>query len=167
MALAFGPLIAGPYTATYGAVDVGFTLDGYKMTQGWKAEMVDKTDLYGDTLIDMVMRGGDCRISYTSKTYKAGSTGPFWPWGALGVLFTAAAPLSRLARDVASAFVLTATANTPAAATPATLTASKTILAPNVDQMLLFDSKVREVPAVLQCLPYEGATGTGQFFSTT
>lgn len=167
MAITFGPLIAGPYTALYNAVDVGFTLDGFRYGTSWKAEMVNQTDIFGETLIDMVYRGGDAQLSYRSKTYKPGAVTPFWPWGSLGVLATAAAPISRLARDVSKALILTAVANTPAAITPATLTSSKAILAPNVNQELLFDSKVRDVPAVLQLLPYEGAADTLIHLSTT
>lgn len=160
MALDFGTIIAGPYTGTYNAVDVGFTLDGFKYSNDYAAEMINQTDLFGEMLIDMIYRGGNARLSYTSRSYKAGSIGPFWPWGALYTMFTTAAPIARTARSVAQAFVLTSVANTPAAATPATLTATKAILAPNTQGELLFDSKIRQVPVSLLLLPYEGASGT-------
>jgi hypothetical protein len=168
IAIDFGTLVAGPYTASYNAVDVGFTLDGFRVGVEYSAEMINQTDLFGDMLIDMIYRGGNGKIIYNSRSYKPGSLSPFWPWGALGVMFTAAAPIARSARAVSSAFVMTAVANTPAAAAPATLTASKAILSPNTNAELLFDSKVRNVPTTLVCLPYESAvTGTAVLFTTT
>lgn len=167
MAIDFGTLIAGPYTASYNSVDVGFTLDGFRYSQEYSGEMINQSDLFGDMLIDIIYRGGNAKMSYTSRSYKAGSVTPFWPWGALGVMFTSAAPIARKARDVAAAFVMTSTANTPAAASPATATASKSILAPNTNGELLFDSKVRNVPVVLQLLPYEGAAGTAVVMTIT
>jgi hypothetical protein len=90
----------------------------------------------------------------------------FWPWGSLGVIFTAAAPIARLASAVAAAMVLTSTANTPAAASPASLTGSLSILAPNYPGSLLFDSRLREVPVRLALLPSVNS-GTGTHFTTT
>ena len=146
-------LVAGPYAGTYNAVSVGLTEGGFELTQTSKAEMVDESDAYGATTLDWVYRGGDAFLQFTSKAYKAGSITPFWPWGAMGVGHTTAAPLSRLASDVAAPAVLTAAANTPAASAPATLTASKSILAPNFDGKLLYHSKLRTVPVRLQLLP--------------
>jgi hypothetical protein len=146
---------------------VGITESGYEIQTESSAEMVNQTDAYGDSVIDAVYRGGNWFIQFTSKAYKAGSITPFWPWGSLGVLLTTAAPLGRLASDVAAATVLTAVANTPAAAAPATLTASKSILAPNSPARLLFDSRVRNVPVRLQLLPYVITTGTYGWLTTT
>lgn len=61
--------------------------------------------------------------------------------------------------------VLTATPNTPAAAAPASLTATASILAPNFDARLLFDSRLREVPVRLQLLPFS-STGIRWFTIT-
>lgn len=165
MAISWGPIIAGAYTGTYNSVDVGFTLDGFRYGVDWKAEMINQSDLFGDTLIDMVYRGGDAQMTFTSRTFKAGALTPFWPWGqavsAIGQIFSDALPIGRMARDVAAALVLTGKAATPAVdSTPSldSLTASKAILAPNTRGELLFDSKARNVPMVLQLLPYESAT---------
>jgi hypothetical protein len=152
--MALDTFVAGRYSGTYNAVDVGITRDGYNLEQESSGEVLDETDAYGGSVIEAVYRGGSCFLSFTAKAYKAGSTTPFWPWGALGVMSTAAAPIGRLATDVASAMVLTATAATPAATAPATLTATKAILASNGSASLLFNSKVREVPVRLQLYPY-------------
>lgn len=146
-------LIAGAYTGTYNAVAVGFTQKGFELAQTFKLELIDETDVYGLTTIDAVYRGGDAFIQFESRTYKAGATTPFAPWGALGTISTTAAPIGRLASAVASATVLTAVANTPAAAAPASLTASLSILAENFDGKLLFDSRLRNVPVRLRLYP--------------
>lgn len=128
--------------------------------------MITPSDAYGESSIDFVYRGGDVFLQFASKAYKAGSTAPFWPWGSLGVMLTAAAPLGRLASAVAAATVLAATANTPAAAAPATLTGSLSILAPNSNLRLMFDSRLRLVPVRLILLPSNNA-GTVTWFTTT
>lgn len=133
---------------------MGITEAGFELQQSSKAELLNETDIHGESTADFVFRGGDVFLQFNSRTYKAGAISPFWPWGALGIMSTAAAPIGRLASDVAGAMVLTAVAATPAAAAPATLTATKSILAPNFDGKLLFNSKLRNVPVRLQCLPY-------------
>lgn len=168
MAINFGPIIAGPYLGSYNAVNLGFTVEGYRYSYEWFAENIEQSDLYGRTLIDMIFLGGNASISYRSRTYSAADLGPPSPWGPLGVLFTAARPISQTARSAAKAFILTATANTPAAATPATLTAALAILAPQSRVELLFDSKSREVPVTLNLLPYESAVdGTAVHCTST
>lgn len=147
--------ISGAYTSTYNAVSPGITEEGFKITQELKQEVIDQSDAHGDATLDYVYRGGNAFCMFDCKAYKAGSTTPFWPWAtALGLMSTAAAPIGRLASDVAVSFVLTSVANTPAAAAPATLTATKAILAPNFSGDLLFNSKLRRVPIRLQFLPY-------------
>lgn len=165
--MALDTIIAGRYSGTYDAVDVGITQNGYELEQGSSAEMVDETDAFGGSAIDAVYRGGNVFCTFESKAYKAGSITPFWPWGAMGVLLTAAAPLGRLASAVADAFVLTAVAATPAAAAPATLTGTLAILAPNQSARLLYSSKVRNVPVRLQFFPYDATGGTFRWFAQT
>lgn len=142
------------------------TRQGFELQFDAHAEEVNESDQFGRTLLDLVYQGGTHHLMFESKIYKAGSTVPFWPWGALGVIATTAAPIGRLGSAVAASTVLTATANTPAASTPATLTASKSILAPNSSLKLLFDSRVRHVPIRLVCLPSE-TTGTVTAFTTS
>ena len=158
--------IAGAYTTTWNAVAIGFTEDGFNLSMEAKAELVNNTDLYGDTIIDLIYRGGNCYLDTVAKIYKAGSTGPWWPYGALGTIATSAAPIGRLGSAIAQALVLTAVAATPAAATPATLTASKAILPPDNQLSLTFTSKLRKVPLRWLALPSE-STGTITVFATT
>lgn len=155
MAITFGPIIAGPYTASYNSLAVGFTIDGFRWSQKMEQEVINETDLFASTIIDTIYRGMNARMSYRSRVYNANNIAPISPWGALGVVFTAAAPIARNARSVAKAFVLTSVAATPAAAAPASLAANLSLLAEGTDTELLFDSKAREVPVVLQLYPYE------------
>lgn len=164
--MALDTIIAGRYSGTFNAVDVGITQNGYELEQGSSAEMVDETDAYGGSAIDAVYRGGNVFLTFESKAYKAGSITPFWPWGALGTMLTAAAPLGRLASAVASAMVISAVAATPAAAAPATLTGPLAILAPNQSARLLYNSKVRNVPVRLQFFPSNSA-GTVTWWTQT
>lgn len=164
--MALDTFIAGRYSSTYNAVDVGITERGYELQQDSSAALVNQTDAFGDSIIDWVYRGGNVALQFIGKAYKAGAITPFWPWGTLGKLSTAAAPLGRLASDVASAMVLTSVASTPAATSPATLTASKSILAPNNPATLLFNSELRNVPIRLQLLPYLASSEYVWFLTT-
>lgn len=157
--MAIEKVIAGAYVGTYNGVATGYNSDGFEYEQGTSGENVDKTDLYGDSIIDFVWRGGSVYITATSKVAKQGSMVPFYPWGTFGVLASVAAPIGRLASNVAMPLVLTAVPNTPAAiaAFPTTLTAAKSILPPGANLRLLFSSRVRDVPIRLLCLPTESA----------
>lgn len=142
-------------------MNTGFTQNGYTLSRENHQELINESDLYGETIIDTVYRGGDTFIQFISRVYKAGSLTPWWPWGAnIGELWNTVGvtPISRLGSVVASgfsAFVLTAVVATPAAASPATLTAPLAILAPGYNTELLFDSRARNVPIRLLCLPQE------------
>jgi len=142
-------------------------------------EDIGETDAWGQTVIDGIWRGGNCFLQFVSTAYKAGSLGAFWPWGgqlagagALGILVddSIAAPnklpIGTLATNHALPLVLTAAAGTPAAATPATLTATKALLAKNNNGRLLFNSKLRDVPVRLRLYPVTASSVT-KFFATT
>ena len=94
--MALDTFVAGRYSGTYNAVDVGITDDGYTLQQDLSVEAIDESDAYGGTLIDFIYRGGNAFLRFMSKAYKAGSISPLWPYGALGVGATAAAPINRV-----------------------------------------------------------------------
>jgi hypothetical protein len=165
----FGEFIAGAYTGTFDAIDLGPTEQGFTLKQSLLQEDISESDQYGQTLIDFIYRGGNCAIQCDCKEYKAGTRTPFWPWAAFGQLSTNASPIGRRASDVAEPLVLTSTSNTPAATKPTSLTATYAAPAPNFSGDLLFNSKLRRVPIMLQLLPYTGGTGAGSivWFITT
>lgn len=166
--MALGTLIAGRYSCTWNAVDTGYTRQGFELEFLYKHEILDESDLYGQSTVEAVIRGCDGFLSASLREYKAGSTAILWPigGGSLGKVFTAAKPCGILATDQALSLVLTATANTPAAAAPATLTASKAWIAPNYNPRILLDSRLREVPIRMQLFPYASSTDI-ILFSTT
>lgn len=161
-----GMLIDGRYACTYDAVDIGFTENGFDLIQSVREEVIDESDQYGGAIIDYFYRGGNCQLRADSKEYKAGSIAPYWPFGAAGQMVVATNPIGIRASDVASAAVLTSTPNTPAAAAPATLTATYAILAPGQQSTLLFNSKLRRVPIFLQLLPYTSGSNVVWYSST-
>jgi len=156
--MALGTYISGAYTGTYNATAIGQTNDGYTLSVGAKAEMIDSSDAYANTTLDFVWRGGQARMRFTAKEFTAGNQAILWPYGSFGVLSSTSGPVGRLASDIAAAFVLTATANTPAATSPATQTASKAILSPDYETQTLFDSRLRQLPIELMLLPYTSSS---------
>jgi len=161
-----GTYIDGAYAGTYNAVGIGPTENGWRLRKSVSGQAIDESDQYGNTLIDFFYRGGSCRISCDAQEYKAGTIAPFWPWGSLGQVITSAVPIGMRASDVAKALVLTSTAGTPAAAAPATLTATYSVMAMGQDVELFFHSRLRTVPIILQLLPYTSSGSTVWFIIT-
>lgn len=179
--VALDTFVAGRYSGTYNAVDVGITRDGYELTLDTEFEDIGETDAWGMSVIDGIWRGGNCFLQFTSVAYKPGSLSAFWPYGtglggvgALGILYdstqVAKLPIAALASAIALPFILTSTPGTPAAtgAGPAasTLTATTALLAKNNNGKLAFNSKLRDVPVRLRCYPFTTANIT-KFFATT
>lgn len=146
-------LIAGQYTCTYSGTAMGIMEgdSGVPTIENTNhGEPVNNTDAYGKSTIDGIYQGGDYFAQFMCMEYKAGSIAAFWPFGALGVMGV----IARLYYDMAAALVLTAVAGTPAATSPATLTATKSILAMGFNGRLLFGPTLRKVPIRLQLLPF-------------
>lgn len=169
MALEFGPIVSGPYTGTWNSVAIGFTIEGFQLSTRFLKQMIDRTDIYGMTMIDGIHQGANCTVRYESRVYNAGNIGPAFPYGGIGVVLSTTKPAGYNDRAHAQALVLTSTANTPAASAPATLTASKSTLSENFPVELLFDSQARKIPVQLNLLPYESGSSAGTLihFSTT
>jgi hypothetical protein len=156
--MALGTFIAGQYTSAFNSVAVGMTADGYKFRVGAKAQMIEASDAYADTLLDFVYRGGRAKMLWRAIEFTSGNQLAAWPFGAFGVISDTTTPIGRLASAIAAALVLTATAATPAASTPATMTSSKAILDPDYEVETLFDSRLREIPMQMILLPYTAST---------
>lgn len=195
--------MAGPYNATYNAIaiasptgSVGFpnsmTTDGFTLTVDSKAELIQQTDQFGDSILDGIYRGGNCFVDFESKTFIQGSMNPFWPYANLGILSTSALPVGRQMSMVASAFVISALGGTPAVpgvnagagvaaayvnlSTPpvgiapmaiGTLTAPSSCLPPDANHKLLFTSRLRTVPCRLVLLPTVLTGSTVGWFTTS
>jgi hypothetical protein len=175
--LALETFLAGRYPATYNAVDVGVMAEGEKLNFDTQHELIQESDAWGLTIVDGIYRGGNVTADLESLAYKAGSLAAFWPFGgtlagngALGTLINPGAgntPIGILASDLAKPFVMTSTPGTPAAANPATLTASKALLRENFPAALLFNSKLRRVPVSLRFYPVDAGSGVIKHFTTT
>lgn len=127
------------------------------------AEDVGNTSAYGKTVIDAVFQGTNWFAQMTCLEYKTGPLGAFAPYSAtLGALGTVGVLLYSLAQPL----IFTAVAGTSASASPATLTASKTILLPGFTSRLMYGPTLRKVPLRFRLFPYL-ITATVSHFSQT
>lgn len=164
--------IAGAYTGAYtpnasaaggggGAGSIGVLADdGYRLAWTVHQQQIgnDGTDVFGQTLLAGIYRGGDWKLILRCREYAAANMNVAWPYvkvtggGALSPV------LAGIGREVTSSFagslVLTSTTGTPAATNPATLTAASCAAAPGNNSSLEFTSKLRELPIVLDLFPY-------------
>jgi hypothetical protein len=163
--------IAGAYTGSYAAAALGYTRSGYNLNFVTKAERLEETDIYGQSLICLVDRGMQMTIDTICKIYSTATIRALFPWvaGTFGRVYAAANPISQIAAAAggADSLVLTVVANTPAAtgAGPTTLTAA-TILASDQNLQLVLSSVIREVPLRWDVFLSDSA-GVGSLFTTT
>ena len=159
--MALGTFVAGHYVCTYNSLPIGITEDGFALEWVPKAEMIERSDQYGDAMIEGVRRGTDWFRGFEALEYKEGPLLAAYPWGALGTLGT----IGTLLTDDAKALVLTAAAGTTASAAPATLTATKAILAPGFNVQTQFSSRLRTLPVRMWLAPVSNA-GIKSFTTT-
>lgn len=119
-------------------------------------------DAYADSAIDGIYRGGNVFLTFVGMEY-ASAIAVFTIYGAVGIL----GQVGRLdvGSTIAAATVLTAVSGTTAAAAPATLTASQSIIAEDLNMELVYASKERYVPLTLRLYPYS-STGIKWFSQT-
>jgi hypothetical protein len=171
--------VAGAYTATYeapggSALALGIQDDnGFELSVVPKGQDINLTDQYGMTLLDGIYRGMDCRLRHKTEEWSDGLMAVLTTYGdviadpspsfALGVVGINYVTLS-------GTLVLTSTSGTPAATSPATLTATQALLSANNNFTIGFTSKIREVPIEYMLLPYAATlddTNYVVWFSTT
>lgn len=139
------------------------------MRSGWtlrwevREHRVDDTISWGRALIETIFLGADWRLMAQSLEYSAsGLTEMIWPWNDLTddvvpepvtTLFTVnASGISERATNRASGnLMLSAVAGTPAALSPATLSAAQAV---SGNGMFGMDSRNRESPVEMRLLPY-------------
>ncbi len=142
---------------------MGITDEGYALQWSAKAQVIEKSDVYGEMMLDGVYRGSNWFFQTEFLEYKSGPVAAAFPYGGFGVQGV----IGRLMSDIAAAMVLTSTAGTPAVATPASLTATKAILAPGSDPSAQFNSRLRTMPVRLVLLPVDIGSGVIKNFTTT
>lgn len=163
-------VVAGRYSGTWAATSLGITSDdGYELSWVTHAEMINATDAFGNSMLEFLYRGADFKIRWTGLEYSTGSLRPAWPWGAGGPDGAGfrMATTALLGTASASALTLTATAGTPAATRPATLSAAFSVVSPNTQHSLRYTSKVRAVPVELVLFPEAVGGGVTAWFTTT
>jgi hypothetical protein len=179
--MGLGGFIAGRYSNVYNAQDVGIAERGIELQQDSRWDEISQSDAYGDSLLDGIYRGGTAFFQYSLLQFGLGglsgtALAAFWPWASkLGVMQTVGSganptPVGRRASDVALSSVFTSTAGTPAATQdfttgqspiggPNAITAAKTILAPNSPATLALNTRLRQLPVRLVCLPQDTTVG--------
>lgn len=162
--MALGTFAPGYYTCTYDGNDLGLVEGVRRLRRRHRAQPI-AADKYGDSMIDGVYRGGDCFLQMTFKEWTSAVRSALWPFDAD---FGDMGQCGRLLSDLAKSLVLTVEANSPAAtAGPSTVTASKVILAPENDVEIIFGNEQRDVPVLLQLLPYDYSGGRIVWFTVT
>lgn len=158
--------ISGAYNVTYNASTLGQIENGITLEAIIHGEVI-RGDYLSQSIQDAVYQGGDLYFNMILLEYNAAAAkSAFWPMDAtLGTVGT----VGKLFSSFAKALVLTAVANTPAVASPASLTAPKTVLAPGYPINLLFAPALRRVPLRLLVLPSQDdpAAHIESWFSTT
>lgn len=166
----WAPFIAGRYSISYNSVDVGIAEDGHTLSWQVFKEMINNTDVYGDTDIDAIYRGMNVFLQTNLKEYKAGSVTPATPYNSFapsGATTFSMGVIGRLDTNVANTLIMTDTDGTPAATFPATLTASEAILAAGFPVELFFGPRHRRIPIRWQLYPYDtGGSVIGWFTCT-
>lgn len=147
--------ISGGYTATWNSLAIGQTADGYRLTHQVFKRLITG-DTYAETPQDAVYRGAEASIAMRLIEYNAAAVETLkWPYSATKWTLGIIGGLDIVTSFVKS-LVLTAVASTPAAAAPASLTASKAILHENFPVEILFAPDLREVPMRLRLYPTSG-----------
>jgi hypothetical protein len=168
-----GTFVAGRYSATYqppgeSAYSIGIMEEGYQLQYRALASVINKSDAYGMTPIEAFHQGFEVFIAGSAREWIAGvhkMLNPIngWTGGAGGIFSNGTIGVAHT--DRAGTLVLTATAGTPAAASPASLTAAYAMLAENFDVSMLFGPAERLMPWRLRIWPYS-SSGI-KFFTTT
>jgi hypothetical protein len=144
--------VVGQFTATWNALAVGQTADGFKLN--WKFfKRLITGDNFAQTPQDGIHQGAEMFIGFTCVAYDAaGVQTMMWPYSAtrwdMGVIGR-----TDVGSTLAKTLLLTAVAGTPAAALPATQTFTNAILAEGFPVEILFAPDLREVPLRMRIYP--------------
>lgn len=141
--------IAGHYTLTYGGSSLGIIEDALELELQHSVDEI-RGDPLGDTIIDGVYRGGNMYLNFVlQEADAAGVAALIWPYNAtFGVVGTPGV----LMTSVDAALVMTQLAGTTS--TPASLTFTSCILAPNFPIRMLYGTRLRNIPIRMLCMPF-------------
>lgn len=160
--------VAGPYTATYGGLDLGLTTQGFTVSHEFFKRMITG-DQFGDGPVNAVYRGRAQFVEFESlEAEKAGvyalaepygSTATSLNSGVIGQFDVAAGDGTGTCAGVSSSLVLTKVATS--CATPVTLTFPLAILAEGYPVRALYGQDLRTIPLRMRVYPSSsGVFGT-------
>lgn len=169
--------VAGPYTGVWNNQNLGLVKEGFEIRMRISKNLVDQSNVYGQTVLDAVYDGMNCFIGYTLiEWFKGVLAGLVMPY-ANALLQSSSMSMANLGMlgtvgrmDVGSTLswplILTAVSGTTAASSPASLTAAQASIAEETDIGFMFNTRNREVPMLLRLYPYT-LTSNDRFFSVT
>lgn len=165
-----GSFVAGAYTGTLNAASLGLTREGYRLRWAYAYDNIEQTDGYGAAnLIESFLEGVAVWIGGIFMEWRAGVLAAVNPWSGLAASGSSAFDLGivgRAATNVGGALVLTATAGTPAANSPASLTAALAIVDNGFNMEPNFGPTHRETPFMFRIYP-TSIGGNTRYFSVT
>ena len=168
--------ISGPYYGSWNGEYLGATEDGFEVEHTFYSEPV-RGDNLGDSIQDEILRGVDVYVNFTLIEYGKASIvqGPgavsgsiHWATSASGFNGAGdgkAGTIGDTLSDSAAGLVLTAVANTPASASPASITFPLSVLARNFPVRVLYASRLRRIPMRMVALPSGVSGASGQVVS--
>ena len=179
--MATNTFIAGPYTNIYNSISAGLTENGFEIRFRPELQLVNQSDIYGDTILDSIYRGGNCLMSFTCIEWgKTLANALIWPYAAAKAAspylatqgFMGTVGKMTIGSTLHKTTLLTAVGaagqptgqmagTTTATATPATFEALNSALAEGSDVAYMMTSRLRTVPVVLRLYPYTKTDPTG------
>lgn len=140
------PVVAGPYSATWNALSLGNTIQGFEKSYSMGARPI-QFDAVGETPVDMLVNRMIMTVDFIlAEADVAAISTITWPWHATRgrfprsgtSLFTYAKPLVLTACDTIN---------------PLTITFFKTILAPDFQERIRYSHMERYIPIQLYVFP--------------
>lgn len=175
MAAGLAVPVSGPYLGTWNALTLGVMDDnGFVLRCVIHGQEMNRTDQFGQTLVEGVYQGQDWRARFNGLEFKAGLLAALQAFGAAdrvgntlnptlsGVIVGLQANginVGDLFTNYANPLVLTAVLGNPPTA-PQSLTATNAIVAPEMNTEMSLTSKIRELPLELCLIPYNTVIGS-------
>jgi len=151
--------IAGPYTATYDALALGQSQDGWRLTDNFFKQLV-LGDKYAQAPQDAVYQGAEVLLAFTLIEYDAAAVqSAMWPYNAT-LYINGQVGRTDVGSAIAKQIIFTSVVGTPAAALPATATFPLSIIAENFPKEILYAPALRTIPMRMRVYPNQS---TGSF----
>ena len=158
--------VSGAYTGTWNSNALGvLSDDGFEIGMSLKAQPFDQSDAWGLTMVEAIYRGQDWTVRLVGREWKAALLNIFLAFGQVGTgtLTPHLGFIGDLFTTYAKSLVLTRALTTP---TPATLTATQSVLSPNNRSTFNLTSKIRELPLELSLIPYSVTISASPYSNT-